>query len=192
MRAAIYARKSTDDDRSEENRSVTRQIERARQFAEGRGWSVAEDLIFVDDGISGAEFNNRPGLNRLLNQLKNFDVLVMAEASRLGRDMLRNAALINDILERGVRLFYYLTGEEETASTPEQRMMMTLRGYAAEVEREKASQRARDALERKARKDYNTGGTVYGYTNVPVYTQNGSGEEVSRIPSTGSTPSRRR
>jgi DNA invertase Pin-like site-specific DNA recombinase len=115
MRAAIYARKSTDDDRSEENRSVTRQIERARQFAEARGWSVAEDWIFVDDGISGAEFNNRPGLNRLLNQLKNFDVLVMAEASRLGRDMLRNAALINDILGRGVRLFYYLTGEEETA-----------------------------------------------------------------------------
>jgi hypothetical protein len=56
--------------------------------------------------------------------------------------------------------------------------MMTLRGYAAEVEREKASQRARDALERKARKGYNTGGTVYGYINVPVYTQNGSGEEV--------------
>jgi hypothetical protein len=45
-------------------------------------------------------------------------------------------------------------------------------------EREKASQRSRDALERKARHGYNTGGEVYGYDNAPVYGTNTRGESV--------------
>jgi hypothetical protein len=50
--------------------------------------------------------------------------------------------------------------------------------FGAELEREKASQRSRDALERKARRGFNTGGVVFGYDNVPVVVKNGSGEET--------------
>ena len=75
MKAAIYARKSNDDnDRNEGNKSVTRQIERARAYIEARGWGMDEAHIFVDDGISGAEFIKRPGLLRMLNGLKGIDV----------------------------------------------------------------------------------------------------------------------
>jgi len=71
MRAAIYARKSTDDnDRNADNKSVTRQVERARQFIAERGWRVNEAHIYVGDGISGAEFKKRPGLLRMLGHLK--------------------------------------------------------------------------------------------------------------------------
>lgn len=58
--AAIYARKSTDQTGvTDEQRSVARQVEHARTFAAERGWTVDEGCIFVDDGISGAEFANR-------------------------------------------------------------------------------------------------------------------------------------
>jgi len=69
--AAIYARKSTSQDAiADEAKSVTRQIEHSRDYAHRKGWTVDESLIFVDDGISGAEFANRPGFVRLMNALK--------------------------------------------------------------------------------------------------------------------------
>ena len=90
MIAAIYARKSTDQGAvADEQKSVTRQIEHARQYATRKGWTVADEYVYVDDGISGAEFANRPGFLRLMNALKPrapFQVLVMSEESRLGRE----------------------------------------------------------------------------------------------------------
>jgi len=38
---------------------------------------VDEEHVYVDDGISGAEYVQRPGLLRLLDHLRQFDVLVM-------------------------------------------------------------------------------------------------------------------
>ncbi|MEW8462110.1 MAG: recombinase family protein, partial [Candidatus Thiodiazotropha endolucinida] len=178
MKVAIYARKSTDDDRNEDNKSVKRQVRSAKAYAKKMQWVVDDDHIYIDDGISGAEYQNRPGFTRLLTNLKEFDVLLMSESSRLGRDMLRNAYHVGEIIDSGVRIFYYLTEEEEKADTPEQKIMITLKSYASEVEREKASQRSRDALERKAMKGYNTGGVVYGYDNHQVMVTNAQGEEV--------------
>lgn len=120
----------------------------------------------------------RSGFARLLTHLKHINVIVMSEPSRLGRDMLRNAYHVGEILESGVLIFYYLTDEEEKADTPEQKIILTLKSYASEVERQKASQRSRDALLRKAQKGYNTGGRVYGYDNIPVY---GTGEDGQQI-----------
>ena len=69
--AAIYARKSTEQSGvNDEEKSVTRQIEHARVYAARKGWSVIEEHIYSDDGISGAEFVKRPGLIRLMNALK--------------------------------------------------------------------------------------------------------------------------
>ena len=44
----------------DEEKSVTRQIEHAKAYAAKKGWTVSEEHIFVDDGISGAEFVKRP------------------------------------------------------------------------------------------------------------------------------------
>jgi site-specific DNA recombinase len=71
MNTAIYARKSTDQSGVvDEQKSVARQIEHARAYAVRKGWIVDESCVFVDDGISGAEFANRPGFLRLMNTLK--------------------------------------------------------------------------------------------------------------------------
>ena len=62
---------------------MTRQIEHATAYAIGKGWTVDAAHVYVDDGISGAEFVNRPGLSALLAALSPrppFDVLVIAES----------------------------------------------------------------------------------------------------------------
>jgi DNA invertase Pin-like site-specific DNA recombinase len=95
MIAAIYARKSTEQiGVSDETRSVTRQIEHAKAYATRKAWTVPDANVFVDDGISGAEFANRPGFVRLMAALKPrapFQVLVMSEESRLGREAIETA-----------------------------------------------------------------------------------------------------
>jgi DNA invertase Pin-like site-specific DNA recombinase len=45
-------------------------MEHARAYATAKGWRVSEHHVYVDDGISGAEFANRPGFLRLMNALK--------------------------------------------------------------------------------------------------------------------------
>ena len=43
--AAIYARKSTEQNVADEEKSVTRQVERARDYATRKGWTVDDAHI---------------------------------------------------------------------------------------------------------------------------------------------------
>src|SRR5262245_11161627 len=90
MIAAIYARKSTDQrDRDEKEKSVETQVKQARAYAIKKGWTVDDRYVYVDDAISGAEFVKRPGFRQLLAALDPkppFQVLVVSELSRIGRD----------------------------------------------------------------------------------------------------------
>jgi DNA invertase Pin-like site-specific DNA recombinase len=71
LRAAIYARKSTEQSSvGDDQKSVARQIEHARAFAVAKGWAVLDEHVYIDDGISGAEFDNRPGFMRLMAALR--------------------------------------------------------------------------------------------------------------------------
>ena len=83
MKAAIYARKSTEQTGvNEEEKSIARQIDNAKDYAERKGWTIAEEHIYVDDGVSGAEFVRRRGFLRLMNTLKPrppFQFLIMSE-----------------------------------------------------------------------------------------------------------------
>ena len=82
MNAAIYARKSTEQRGvSEDAKSVTRQIDHARAFAVSKGWTVRDACAYVDDGVSGAEFEKRAGLQAMLAAAERgtFRVLVVSE-----------------------------------------------------------------------------------------------------------------
>ena len=103
MKAAIYARKSNADKRSEVNKSTKRQIEHAVKYAQSRNYTVEKSHIFFDDGVSGAEFLERPGLLSLMSRIDEFDAVILSEISRLGRDMYRNAIVIDDIISKGKR-----------------------------------------------------------------------------------------
>ncbi len=173
MRAAIYARKSTDQSTvAEDARSVTRQVEHARAFAERKGWQVVDECVFVDDGVSGAEFGaRRPGFVALMAALKPrpaFDVLVMSEESRLGRESIEVGYAFKQITGAGVRVFSYLTDSERTLDSAIDKVMLSLVSFADEVERERARQRTYDARQRKARAGHVCGGSCFGYRNVEV------------------------
>jgi site-specific DNA recombinase len=172
MIAAIYARKSTEQNGlGDEEKSVTRQVEHAKAYAEKKGWAVAEEHIYVDDGISGAEFVKRPGFLRLMNALKPkppFQVLIMSEESRLGREQIETAYALKQIITAGVGVFYYLEDRERKLESPTDKLLLSVTAFADEMEREKARQRTHDALVRKARAGYVAGGSVYGYDNVEV------------------------
>jgi site-specific DNA recombinase len=184
MIAAVYARKSTEQNGvGEEAKSVTRQIERATAYAEKRGWHVAPEHIYVDDGISGAEFANRPGFVRLMNALKpraRFGALIMSEESRLGREQIEVAYALKQLTQADVRVWLYLENRERTLDSPTDKLLMSVTAFADELEREKARQRTADALHRKATAGHVTGGRVFGYDNVEVTSQEGKRERVER------------
>ncbi len=140
---------------------------------------MLDEHIYADDRISGAEFRDRPGLFKLLANLKDLDAVVMSEISRLGRDMWKNAKVLESIINGSrVRVFYYLSDKEELLDTPEQRLMVQLSSFASEMERVKTGERTRDALRRKAAAGYSAGGQCFGYESVPVMGTAVNGEAV--------------
>src|SRR5215470_922310 len=167
MIAAIYARKSTDQNLPDAEKSVTRQVEHATAYATSKGWTVDPAHVYSDDAVSGAEFVKRPGLNRLLAALArpSFSVVIMAEPSRLGREQIGTSATLKRITEAGVRVRYYLTDSEAVMDTALGKIVSALSSFTAEAEREAARARTFDALLRKAKAGYVAGGLVYGYTN---------------------------
>ena len=185
MIAAIYARKSTEQNGvSDEEKSVTRQIQHAKVYATKKGWTVADDLIYADDGISGAEFLKRPGFLRLMNALKPhppFQVLIMSEESRLGRESIETSYALKQIMDAGVRVLFYLEDRERTLDNAMDKVMLSLANFASEMEREKAKQRTHDAMLRKAKAGHVTGGKVFGYDNKEVIAPDGRRLYVLRI-----------
>src|SRR5581483_4210685 len=182
MTAAIYARKSTEQSGvGDEERSVARQIAHARLYAERKGWTVVDQHLYVDDGISGAEFARRPGFLRLMNALKprpGFQILIMSEESRLGREAIETAYALKQLVTAGVRVFFYLEDRERTLDSPTDKIMLSLAAFADELERVKARQRTFDAMQRKARAGHVTGGRVFGYDNVEVSGPDGARSHV--------------
>ena len=185
MIGAIYARKSTEQTGvSDEEKSVARQIEHAKAYALKKGWTVPDELTFVDDGISGAEFVKRPGFIRLMNALKprpSFQVLIMSEESRLGRESIETSYALKQIMDAGVRVFFYLEDRERTLDNAMDKVMLSLANFASEMERERAKQRTADAMLRKAKAGHVTGGKTYGYDNREVLSAEGHRLHVLRI-----------
>ena len=184
MTAAIYARKSTDQHGvSGDAKSVTRQIEHATAYARRKGWTVLDAHVYVDDGVSGAEFSRRPGFLRLMNALKPtppFGVLIMSEESRLSREAIETAYALKQLVQAGVRVFFYLEDRERTLDSPTDKIMLSLTAFSDELEWEKARQRTYDAMQRKARAGQVTGGAVFGYRNREVVGEDGQRSHVER------------
>jgi site-specific DNA recombinase len=184
MIAVIYARKSTDQTGiADDQKSVARQVEHARRYATEKGWIVSEEPVFVDDGISGAEFANRPGFLRLMHALKPrpaFQVLIMSEVSRLGREQIETAYALKQLSVAGVRCFSYLEDRELLMESATDKFLLGAVTFAADLEREKARQRTRDAMVRKAHAGHVTGGRCFGYRNVDVIGPDNKRSHVKR------------
>jgi len=107
MRAAIYARYSSDNQR---DASIEDQIEVCRRYADQRGWSV--EKIYDDRAISGASAA-RPGFQAMMADTANqiFDIILTESLDRLGRRVADIASLHDDLSFRGIALHTIATGE---------------------------------------------------------------------------------
>jgi site-specific DNA recombinase len=182
MIAAIYARKSTEQAVADDAKSVTRQIEHARQYAARKGWTVS-DHIYTDDAISGSEFSRRPGFVRLMSALRPrapFDALIVSELSRLGREQLETGYALKQLAQAGVRIFAYLDDREILLDTPTDKFLIAAVNFAAEIESAKAAQRVTDAMMRNARAGRVCGGQPFGYRNREVFGPDGRRSHVDR------------
>src|SRR5262249_39037007 len=143
----------------------------AKAYAARHGWIVEDAYVYVDDGISGAEFANRPGFVRLMAALKPkapFSVLIMSEVSRLGREQIETAYALQQLAVAGVRCFSYLEGRELVLESATDKFLLGAVTFAADLEREKARQRTYDAMMRKAKAGYALGPVGFGYDMVRV------------------------
>jgi site-specific DNA recombinase len=175
MIAAIYARKSTDQNLRDAEKSVTRQVEHATAYAVRKGWRVDPQQIFIDDAVSGAEFvtaagtSKRRGFLALMNALKPkppFHVLIVMDQSRLGRSLDEVPFAIKRITDAGVRIFQYLTDTEVKRESASDKFLVHTIAFVDDMHREQARERTRDALRRKAERGHVAGGCVYGLQNV--------------------------
>ncbi len=184
--AAIYARKSNKETHAtREVLSTTRQIEQARAYAARKGWAVDERHIYRDEAITGAEFVKRRQFTRLLAAVYEaktppFDILIIWERERLGRDLFRGPSTMHDLWEAGVRIFCFATDEEIKFDTPEEGLVEQIHGYRAEAEIRKVRERVLSVRSDKLGRGHVVGGRVYGYVNVAYYGHAGCTGHVER------------
>lgn len=159
MRAAIYARYSTDKQKKE---SAEDQLALLRKRCAAEGWTVAGE--FADPGISGGTAN-RPGYQRMLAaaRRKEFAVVVTEDTSRLWRSMAEQAPRLAEWKDLGIRLVT-LSGIDSAQQGFA--LIAPMMGAFAELARTEASYRTRRGLQANALRGVSTGGRAYGYDSV--------------------------
>jgi DNA invertase Pin-like site-specific DNA recombinase len=160
MIVGIYARVSRDGLQNED--SPEDQVAGCRKFAESKGWTVANDLIAIDKGISGRSRHNRPALLQLMERIDEWDVLVVWDTSRTARDMEDFGWVLNQLEEHGREGWVASTGQR-LDSLGEQVM-----GVLSAEERRKIGASSHRGLEGRFDRQLATGGAPYGYRNAPV------------------------
>ena len=160
MRAAIYCRKSTKQD---DSASVSRQEEGARQFIADRGWTVAD--VYTDDGKSGAVFLGRPEFQRMLKDAASgaFDVVVLFDLDRFGRNAQKTMAALNTLADCGVDIYDFSNGQQVDLESFGGEVTTHVRALVAQQFREDIRKHTKAAMRRKAEKGLHTHGKVFGY-----------------------------
>ena len=166
MIAAVYARKSTEQNVSDDAKSVTRQMEHARAFAAEHGWPILEE--YVDDGVSGALATKLLGRARMIAAAaeEKFTVLIVRDVDRLSRNDEELPGIIYSLRDAGVEVWSYADRARVDTRTAMSRGMLTMKATFAAAEREAAQVRTREAMRSKAGRGHVAGGKVYGYRNV--------------------------
>jgi DNA invertase Pin-like site-specific DNA recombinase len=138
-RVAIYARVSTVN----HGQDVSLQTRELRQFADARGWTVAGE--YIDSGVSGAK-DSRPELNRLMADAhkRRFDAVCVWRFDRFARSVSHLLRALETFRALGIEFVSY--SEQMDTSTPAGKMVFTVLGAVAELERSLIVERVRAGL----------------------------------------------
>ena len=134
MKAAIYARVSTVDQKCE------MQLRELREYCIRRGWEIAGE--YVDTGWSGTKAS-RPQLDRLMKHAgeHQFDCVVVWKLDRFGRSVLNLVESLNKLASAGVRFIATTQSIDTDESNPTSRLMLYILAAVAEFEREMIRER---------------------------------------------------
>lgn len=119
------------------------QLRELREYCERRGWTVAGE--YVDMGISGAK-DRRPELDRLMADAhrRRFDVVVVWKFDRFARSVSHLLRALDTF--RVLTIEFVSLSESLDTATPAGRMVFTVLGAVAELERSLIAERVRAGL----------------------------------------------
>ncbi len=139
MKAAIYARVST----TNHGQDPMLQVREIRDYIERRGWQIAGE--YVDNGVSGAK-DSRPELNRLMADAhrRRFDAVVVWKFDRFARSVSHLLRALETFGALGIA--FLSLSEQIDTTTPTGKMVFTVLGAVAELERSLIAERVRAGL----------------------------------------------
>jgi DNA invertase Pin-like site-specific DNA recombinase len=138
MKVAMYARVSTQTGQNSEM-----QIRELREYCKRRGWKVTRE--YVDVGISGAK-EKRPELDKLLADAhrRHFDAVVVWKFDRFARSVSHLLRALETFRSLGIE--FVSLSEQVDTSTPAGKLVFTVLGAVAELERSLIGERVRAGL----------------------------------------------
>ena len=138
LRAAVYARVSTNY--GQDPTVQTRELE---EYCQRRGWKVARQ--YVDVGISGAK-EKRPQLDRLIADAhrRKFDAVIVWKFDRFARSVSHLLRALETFKALGIE--FVSLSEQVDTSTPTGKMVFTVLGAVAELERSLIAERVKAGM----------------------------------------------
>lgn len=136
MKAYAYIRVSTD------RQNVENQKYEILKFADEKKIRITE---WIQETVSGVKKAEERKLGILLRHMRNDDVLIATELSRLGRSVMEVMSILHDCMERDIKIF--TTKERyELGNNVNSKVLAFAFGLSAEIERNMISQRTKEAL----------------------------------------------
>src|SRR5262249_19240884 len=139
MKVAFYARVSTNNGQQ----SPEMQLAELREYCHRRGWGTAGE--YIDAGVSGTR-DSRPELNRLMADAyrRQFDAVVVWKFDRFARSVSHLLRALETFKALGIE--FVSLSEQIDTSTPMGKMVFTILGSVAELERSMIVERVRAGL----------------------------------------------
>ena len=168
MRAAIYARYSTD---MQSTTSVEDQVRQCRERAERDGHEIVD--VFSDYAISGSSLGNRPGMLSLMAAAKAcaFDVVYAEALDRISRDQEHIAGIFKRLNHADVAINTLSEGEINE-------LHVGLKGTMNAIFLKDLADKTRRGLRGRVEAGRSGGGNSYGYDVVSVIKTFGTVEPV--------------
>jgi site-specific DNA recombinase len=164
MRAAVYARYSSENQRPE---SIEDQISACRKLATERGYVVEQAHIYSDMATSGAR-KDRPGLTALLSRSEEgiFEVVLVDDLSRLARDNFLMLSILAELRFQGVRVVSVADGLD--SNDEEATIGIQVRGLFNELQLQDLRKKTLRGLMGQKERGFSVGERTFGYKSVPV------------------------
>lgn len=163
MKTVIYCRVSSQQQLSL-GFSIENQQDRALAYCLYKGFQNPE--IITDEAKSGKQFNNRPGIQKIIQMVeeKQIENLIVYSISRIGRNASETLNFINLLKKKNI-ILHSIT-ESADGSTPYGRYIIGIIALNAQLESELIGERTKSILSNKKSKNSVYCRSLTGFDNI--------------------------